>query len=164
MSSRHSVVLGRGIVDLGWHCHHHYQWYCNIYIYIYIYTNIYIYIYIHTSLSLLLVLVSVFVTACLALLVSRCLSNTASFVSSAFRRVRDHHGLLHYSPRLKKTSVRQVVLGKFLCHIYIYIYIHTCMYICNTHAHTYSQACYCYFNCSLSSNHGLNYRKVKTIM
>ena len=31
-----------------------------------------------------------------------------------FRRVKDHHNSLHYSPRLKKTCVRQVVLDKRL--------------------------------------------------
>ena len=48
-----------------------------------------------------------------ALLVSRYLSNAASFALGVFRRVKDHHSLLHYSPLLK-TCVRQVVLDKWL--------------------------------------------------
>ena len=32
----------------------------------------------------------------------------------ALRRVKDHHNMLHFSPRLKNTSVRQVVLDKWL--------------------------------------------------
>ena len=45
------------------------------------------------------------------------LSNTsylsmASFVVHVVRRVKDHHGLLHSSPVLKKTCVRRVVLDK----------------------------------------------------
>ena len=47
-----------------------------------------------------------------ALLVERYLSNAALFVLCVLRSVRDHHNLLHYSPRLKKTCVRQVVLDK----------------------------------------------------
>ena len=49
-----------------------------------------------------------------ALLVWSYLSNTASFVLCVFRRVKDHRHLLHYSPRLKKACVRQVVLDKLL--------------------------------------------------
>ena len=49
-----------------------------------------------------------------ALLVSRYLSQTASLVVCAFRRVKDHHNLLHASPLLKLTCVRQVVLDKWL--------------------------------------------------
>ena len=45
---------------------------------------------------------------CLKLL----LSNTASFVVYAFRRVKDHHKLLHCSPRVNKACVEQVVLDK----------------------------------------------------
>ena len=41
------------------------------------------------------------------------LSNMASFVSCVFRRVKDRHDLLHCSPLLKKTCVRQVVLDKW---------------------------------------------------
>ena len=44
-----------------------------------------------------------------ALLVSCYLSNTASFVLCVFCRVKDHHDLLHDSPLLKNTCVRQVV-------------------------------------------------------
>ena len=45
-----------------------------------------------------------------ALLVQCCLSNPASFVLRAFRRVKDqdHHNLLYYSPLLKNTCIRQV--------------------------------------------------------
>ena len=35
-----------------------------------------------------------------------------SFVSCVFRRVKDHHNLLHYLPLLKNSCVRQVVLDK----------------------------------------------------
>ena len=35
------------------------------------------------------------------------------FVLCVFRRVKDHHNLLHFSPRLKTTCVRQVVLDKW---------------------------------------------------
>ena len=48
-----------------------------------------------------------------ALFVQRYLSNTASFVLCVFRRVKEHHNLLHDSTRLKKTCVRQVVLDKW---------------------------------------------------
>ena len=41
------------------------------------------------------------------------LSNAASFVSCVFHRVKNHHGLLHDSPLLKNTCVRQVVLDKW---------------------------------------------------
>ena len=34
------------------------------------------------------------------------------FALCVFRRVKDHHNLLHYSPPLKKTCVRQAVLDK----------------------------------------------------
>ena len=37
----------------------------------------------------------------------------ASLVSRVFRRVKDHHTLLHYSLLLKNTCVRQVALGKW---------------------------------------------------
>ena len=40
------------------------------------------------------------------------LPNTVSVVSCVLRRVKDHH-LLHDSPRLKKSCVRQVMLEKF---------------------------------------------------
>ena len=59
--------------------------------------HIYIYIYIYIS-----------------LLVQRCLSNMASCISLVFRRVKDHHTLLHCSPLLKKISVRQVAPDKWL--------------------------------------------------
>ena len=36
-----------------------------------------------------------------------------SFVSCEFRRVKDHHSLLHYSPFLKNTCVGEVVLDKW---------------------------------------------------
>ena len=36
----------------------------------------------------------------------------ASFISCVLRRVKDHHNLQKYSPLLKKTCVRQVVLDK----------------------------------------------------
>ena len=49
-------------------------------------------------------------TTCLTLLVF----NTASFVLCVVFRVKDHHHLLHYSPRLKKTCVRQVALDRWL--------------------------------------------------
>ena len=39
-------------------------------------------------------------------------SNTASFVVCVVCRVKDHHYLLHHSPRLKEACVRQVVLDK----------------------------------------------------
>ena len=55
--------------------------YIHIYIYIYIYIVIYVYIYIY-----------IYICICV------------------FRRVRDRHKLLHYSPLVKKTCVRQVVL------------------------------------------------------
>ena len=48
-----------------------------------------------------------------ALLVKRYLSNTASFVVCVACRVKDHQHSLHYSPSLKKTCVRQVVLDKW---------------------------------------------------
>ena len=48
-----------------------------------------------------------------ALLVSRYSSNTASFVVCAVYGVKDHHDLQIYSPLLKKTCVRQVVLDKW---------------------------------------------------
>ena len=48
-------------------------------------------------------------TTCL----TRYFSNTASFVSCEFRRVKDHHSLLHDSSLLKNTCVRRVVLGKW---------------------------------------------------
>ena len=41
------------------------------------------------------------------------LSNAASFVLCVFRRVKDHHNLLHSSPLWEKTCVRQVVLDKW---------------------------------------------------
>ena len=49
-----------------------------------------------------------------ALLVSSYLSSTASCDLSlcAFRGVKDHHNLLHNSPRSKKACVRQAVLDK----------------------------------------------------
>ena len=47
-----------------------------------------------------------------ALLVYCYLCNTASFGLCAVCRFKDHHMLLHYSPRLKNTCVRQVVLDK----------------------------------------------------
>ena len=47
-----------------------------------------------------------------ALLVQRYLSSAASFVLCVFRRVKDHHSLLHHSPLLKKACVRQVVSDK----------------------------------------------------
>ena len=47
-----------------------------------------------------------------ALPVKSYLSNAASFVLCAAHRVKDHRKLLHCSPRLKKTCVRQVVLDK----------------------------------------------------
>ena len=43
----------------------------------------------------------------------RYLSNTASFVVCAVSGVNDHHNLQNYSPLLKKTCVRQVVLDKW---------------------------------------------------
>ena len=49
----------------------------------------------------------------LALLVYRCLSSTASFVSCVFRRVKDHRNLPKYSPLLKRACVGQVVLDKW---------------------------------------------------
>ena len=52
----------------------------------------------------------------MALLVYRYLSKTASFVSCGVYSVEDHHALLHRSPLVKNTRVRQVVLD-----IYIYI-------------------------------------------
>ena len=48
------------------------------------------------------------------LLVERYLSDTASFVSCMFRRVKDHHDLLYYSPLLKKARARQVELDERL--------------------------------------------------
>ena len=58
-------------------------------------------------------------TTCLTLL-SRCLSNTASFVSCVFRRAKDRHNSLQHSPLMKQVCVRQVVLDKWLplirCH------------------------------------------------
>ena len=48
-----------------------------------------------------------------ALLVYRYLSTTASSVLCVFRRVKDHHNLLQYSPPSKKTCVRQVALDKW---------------------------------------------------
>ena len=47
-----------------------------------------------------------------ALPVRRYLSNTASFVSLAFRSAKDHSNLLYGSPLLKRTCVRQVALDK----------------------------------------------------
>ena len=47
-----------------------------------------------------------------ALLVQRYLSSTASFVVCVVCRVKEHHNVLHYSPRLKNTCVRQVVFDK----------------------------------------------------
>ena len=41
------------------------------------------------------------------------LTNAASSALRVFRRVKDHQTLLHYSPPLKKTCVRQVVLDKW---------------------------------------------------
>ena len=49
----------------------------------------------------------------MSLLVWRYLSNTASFVLCVFRRVKDHHNLLHHSPPLKKACARQVVLDEW---------------------------------------------------
>ena len=43
----------------------------------------------------------------------RYLSNTASFVSCVFRRVKDHHTLPDYSSLLKKTCLRQVTFDKW---------------------------------------------------
>ena len=51
--------------------------------------------------------------AWVALLDKRYLSNTASFVLWLFRRVKDRHNSLRYSPLLKKSCVRQVVLDKW---------------------------------------------------
>ena len=88
-----------------------------------------------------------------ALLVSRYLSNAASFVLCVLCRVKDRHALQHSSPFLKKACVRQVASDKCfppsfavlssapfrkLClplrgpqHIYIYIsYIYIYIYIC----------------------------------
>ena len=65
------------------------------------------------------------------LLVSHYLSNTTSFVLCAAYNVKEHPNLLHYSPRLKKTCARQVVLDKWLP-LYGYIilyYIYTHIYI-----------------------------------
>ena len=42
------------------------------------------------------------------------MSTTASYVSCAFRPVKDHHNVLRSSPLLKKACVRQVVLDKLL--------------------------------------------------
>ena len=50
--------------------------------------------------------------AWVALLFSRYLSNTASFVLCIVCRVKDHHTLLHSSPLLKKSCVRQEVLDR----------------------------------------------------
>ena len=41
------------------------------------------------------------------------LSNRASFVVFVFRRVKDDHNLLHHSPRLKKTCIREAVIDKW---------------------------------------------------
>ena len=48
-------------------------------------------------------------TTCLTLLVY---CGLVCFIF-ACRRVKNHHNLLHHSPSLKKTCVRQVVLGKW---------------------------------------------------
>ena len=54
-------------------------------------------------------------TLWVALLVSSYLSNAASFVLCVCcSRVQDHYNVLHYSPISKKTSVRQVVIDKWL--------------------------------------------------
>ena len=68
-----------------------------------------------------------------------CLTLLVSVVLRLFRRVEDHRKLLYYSPLLKKTCVRQVVLDKWLPlsaargkfgGLYIYIYIYTYTYVC----------------------------------
>ena len=48
-----------------------------------------------------------------ALLVQRYLLYTASLFLCVVRRVKEHHKVLHDSPLLKKTCVRQVVLDKW---------------------------------------------------
>ena len=84
-----------------------------------------------------------------ALLVQRCLSNTASLVFCAVHSVNDHHMLPNDSPLLKNTLARQAVLDKrfprvmhvymyvYICiHIYIYIYMYMCICI-HIYIHTY---------------------------
>ena len=75
-----------------------------------------------------------------ALLVQRDLSKTASFVLCGFRRVKDHHYVLHCSPMLKKTCVRHVVLAEQLPLKYVrhpYQPYHDLRYI---HTYTYMYA------------------------
>ena len=46
----------------------------------------------------------------------------ASFVLCVFRRVKDHHNLLHHSPLVKETSVGQVALDKWFPLILLQLY------------------------------------------
>ena len=130
-------------------------WHIHIYIYIYIYhmsnNNHY---HMHYCISYIFVwfvasccrrrcCCCCVVCVCVCVLFGVYLSNTASFGLCAFCRVKDHRKLLHDSPLLRKSCVRQVVsdkrysLGssrdrivatKLTC-VYIYIYMYTCIYI-----------------------------------
>ena len=55
------------------------------------------------------------------------LSNTASWVVCTAYRVKDRHSLFNYLQRLKRTSVRQVVLDKWYVCVCIHIYIYICI-------------------------------------
>ena len=54
--------------------------------------------------------------------VERYVSNTASFVLCAARRVKDHHHMPNNSPRLKNICVRQVVIDKWFPPNYTILY------------------------------------------
>ena len=113
-----------------------------IYIHIYAYIYIYIYIHIHIHMHIFIYIMTythLFICKCsrkglrlflpgrvrgvtvglhclenwVALPVWRDLSNRASFVLCAFRRVEDRPNLLHDSSLLKKTCVRRVVVDKW---------------------------------------------------
>ena len=84
--------------------------YTCVYIYIYTHVCIYIYIYIYMYTKILQAAILLQLGA---LLVSRYLSNAASFVFCVVYSVKDHHNSLHCSPLLKNTCVRQVVLDKW---------------------------------------------------
>ena len=93
-----------------------------IYIYIYIYKHIYIYIYTADSHPANSPLPSSQWCASFRSLVpcfgwhylsnATCLMRPRLF-STVFRRVKDDHNLLHYSPPLKKACVRHVVLDEW---------------------------------------------------
>ena len=64
------------------------------------------------------------------------LPNTAPFVVCVFRRVKEHHHVLHSSPLFRTPCVRQVVLDKWFPMIHT-IYIYSCIHITCIHMNIY---------------------------